>query len=95
MEENNSRRNFLKAGGVILASGTAGGIMGVSGTALAQPGKSAAVATRMKAALPPAKGPRLVVVGAGTSGMTIAAHAKKEYPKFDVVLIDKRDMYSS
>ena len=36
-----------------------------------------------------------MIVGAGTSGMTIAHHAKKNYPNFDVVLIDKRDMYSS
>jgi NADH dehydrogenase FAD-containing subunit len=48
-----------------------------------------------KAALPKAKGPRLVVVGGGTSGLTIAKYAKKEYPKFDVVLVEKRDMYAS
>ena len=36
-----------------------------------------------------------MVVGAGTSGLTIAKYAKKNYPKFDVVMVDKRDMYSS
>ncbi len=51
--------------------------------------------TRMTAALPKAKGPRLVIVGGGTSGLTIAKYAKKAYPKFDVVLVEKRDMYSS
>jgi len=35
------------------------------------------------------------VVGGGTSGLTIAKYAKKEYPNFDVVLVEKRDMYAS
>ena len=96
MNENLDRRNFLKMGGAVLAAGTAGCATGITGSAVAQSGsKSTAISTGMMAALPKAKGPRLVIVGAGTSGMTIAAHAKKNYPTFDVVLIDKRDMYSS
>ncbi|NWG87263.1 MAG: FAD-dependent oxidoreductase [Hydrogenophilaceae bacterium] len=92
MSEQLDRRNFLKMGGAVLAAGTAG----LTGSAIAAgKAKSAAVATGMKAALPPAKGPRLVIVGGGTSGLTIAKYAKKEYPKFDVVLVEKRDMYSS
>jgi sulfide dehydrogenase [flavocytochrome c] flavoprotein chain len=47
------------------------------------------------APLPRARGPRVVVVGGGTSGLTIAKYAKRENPKFDVVLVEKRDMYSS
>lgn len=92
MEENNSRRNFMKMGGVMLAAGTAG-LAGVTRSAMAS--GAPAVATGTMAALPKAKGPRLVVVGGGTSGLTIAKYAKKEYPKFDVVLVEKRDMYSS
>lgn len=96
MNEHLDRRNFLKMSGAMLAAGTAGCATGVTGSAVADAGgKSAAISTGTMASLPKAKGPRLVVVGAGTSGMTIAAHAKKEYPNFDVVLIDKRDMYSS
>lgn len=96
MTQNLDRRNFLKMGGAVLAAGTAGCATGVTGSAIAESGsKSAAISTGMMATLPKAKGPRLVIVGAGTSGMTIAAHAKKNYPNFDVVLIDKRDMYSS
>ncbi|HEX8980751.1 MAG TPA: FAD-dependent oxidoreductase [Parasulfuritortus sp.] len=90
MTEHFDRRNFLKASGALLAAGSAG----LAGPALAA-GKSAAVATGRKANLPKAKGPRLVIVGGGTSGLTIAKYAKKEYPKFDVVLVEKRDMYSS
>lgn len=92
MEGNNSRRNFMKMGGVILAAGTAG-LASATRSTLAS--AAPAVATRMMAPLPKAKGPRLVVVGGGTSGLTIAKYAKKEYPKFDVVLVEKRDMYSS
>lgn len=91
-ENTNSRRNFLKMGGAMLAAGTAGCATGVTGSAVAS---APAVATGMKARLPKAKGPRLVVVGGGTSGLTIAKYAKKAYPKFDVVLVEKRDMYSS
>jgi len=91
MEKNQdlSRRNFLKlsaATGALAAGGVA-----VPGSAL---GQTAGVG-KIKAALPKAKGPRLVVVGGGTSGLTIAKYAKKEYPKFDVVLVEKRDMYAS
>ncbi|MDD4880412.1 MAG: FAD-dependent oxidoreductase [Gallionellaceae bacterium] len=93
MNEQFDRRNFLKMSGAMLAAGTAGCATGITGSAVA--GTSAAVMTGIKAPIPKAKGPRLVVVGAGTSGMTIAAHAKKNYPNFDVVVIDKRDMYSS
>jgi NADH dehydrogenase FAD-containing subunit len=92
MEESNSRRNFMKMSGVVLAAGTAG-ITGISRSTMAS--AAPAVATHMMAALPKAKGPRLVIVGGGTSGLTIAKHAKKEYPNFDVVLVEKRDMYSS
>ena len=96
MNENLDRRNFLKMGGAMLAAGTAGCATGVTGSAVAESGsKSAAITTADYINLPRAKGPRLVVVGAGTSGMTIAAHAKKRYPNFDVVLVDKRDMYAS
>ncbi len=98
MEEDftSSRRNFLKMGGAMLAAGTAGCATGVTGSAMAgAEEKTSAVSTKDFINLPKAKGPRLVIVGAGTSGMTIAHHAKKAYPNFDVVLVDKRDMYSS
>jgi NADH dehydrogenase FAD-containing subunit len=85
-----SRRNFIKLGGAAAASIAAAG----AGT-IAQPAQAAMVGTNGKANLPKAKGPRLVVVGGGTSGLTIAKYAKKNYPKFDVVLVEKRDMYSS
>jgi len=50
--------------------------------------------TGVLADLPKAKGPRVVVVGAGVSGLTVAKYLKKEHPAFDVVLVDKRAMYA-
>lgn len=85
-----SRRGFLKMGGAAAAT-VAVGATTVSGSALAAP----MVGAGKKADLPKATGPRLVIVGGGASGLTIAKYAKKEYPKFDVVLVEKRDMYSS
>ena len=86
------RRGFLKSSGLALAAGAAGVAAGTSGCATAA---APAVSSGRMADLPKAKGPRLVVVGGGTSGLTIAKYAKKEFPKFDVVLVEKRDMYSS
>ena len=95
MNNEQSRRNFLKLSGAALAMGATGLATSAAALASTSPGKSAAVASTIKAPLPRAKGPRLVVVGGGTSGLTIAKYAKREYPKFDVVLVEKRDMYSS
>lgn len=94
MAETNSRRNFLKMGGAVMAASTAGGMAALSGNAMAAPARKSA-GGRMMANLPKARGPRLVIVGGGTAGLTIAKYAKKEYPNFDVVLVEKRDMYSS
>jgi NADPH-dependent 2,4-dienoyl-CoA reductase/sulfur reductase-like enzyme len=84
-----NRRNFLKMSGATVAGGAAA-VAGLTGV-----GPAAAASGGVKAALPKAKGPRLVVVGGGTSGLTVAKYAKKEFPKFDVVLVEKRDMYAS
>ena len=95
MSNEHSRRDFLKLGGAALAMSATG--LATAATAVATPekGQATAVSTATKAELPKAKGPRLVVVGGGTSGLTIAKYAKKEFPKFDVVLVEKRDMYAS
>ncbi len=91
MSDNVNRRDFLKLGGTTAASVAAAATGLIGGTSAA----AAAAATHVKAALPKATGPRLLVVGGGTSGLTIAKYAKKEFPKFDVVLVEKRDMYAS
>ncbi len=84
-----SRRGFIKLSGAALVVGTMGGLPSMA--AAAPKGVSAG----RKASLPKAKGPRVVVVGGGVSGLTIAKYLKKENPKFDVVLVEKRAMYTS
>ena len=84
-----SRRGFFKLSGALAAT------TAVAGMAATAPAQAAMVGNNGKAPLPKAKGPRLVIVGGGTSGLTIAKYAKREYAKFDVVLVEKRDMYSS
>lgn len=95
MNNDQSRRNFLKLGGAALAMGATGLATGAAASAPTGADKAPAVSTRTKAYLPKATGPRLIVVGGGTSGLTIAKYAKRNYPKFDVVLVEKRDMYAS
>jgi sulfide dehydrogenase [flavocytochrome c] flavoprotein subunit len=87
---NLTRRNFFKLSGAAALAAGSGAI-----TALPASAATMMVASGTKASLPKAKGPRLVVIGGGTAGLTIAKYAKKAYPKFDVVLVEKRDMYSS
>jgi len=87
------RRSFIKLSGAV-ASLAAGTLVSQTAHAADDP-KTHMIGTGTAAPLPKAKGPRLVVVGGGTSGLTIAKYAKKEYPNFDVVLVEKRDMYSS
>ena len=48
-----------------------------------------------EATLPAAKGARVVVVGGGWSGLSMAKYLKIHNPAFDVVLIDKRPEFIS
>ncbi|MEO5574310.1 MAG: FAD-dependent oxidoreductase, partial [Gammaproteobacteria bacterium] len=91
MRKKISRRDFLKVSGAGLASAGMAGLAGLPGAAEAKPKTIAA----KKAYLPKVKGPRVVVVGAGTAGLTIAKYLKKENSKFDVVLVEKRSSYTS
>ncbi|MCK4710981.1 MAG: NAD(P)/FAD-dependent oxidoreductase, partial [Gammaproteobacteria bacterium] len=47
------------------------------------------------ALIPAKKGPRVVIVGGGWSGLTMAKYLKKVNPKFDVVLLDKNQQFVS
>lgn len=48
-----------------------------------------------KAPIPEAKGPRIVVVGGGWAGLTMAKYLKRVNPRFDVVLLDRNDHFVS
>lgn len=85
-----SRRGFIKLSGAALAAGAVGGLPGM---AEAAPKKG--VSAGRKAYLPKPRGPRAVVVGGGVSGLTIAKYLKRENPQFDVVLVEKRALFTS
>lgn len=100
MSKRLSRRDFVKFSGATLAGAAMAGLAGASETSdKTTPVKalkaSALVSTGQKATLPKAKGPRVVVVGGGTSGLTVARYLKKENRDFDVVLVEKRAIYTS
>ena len=87
-----SRRDMLKLGGVAAASAA------LSGCSAAKSGSAkpnVAKAGIKMAPIPKAKGPRVVVVGGGWSGLSIAKYVKKFAPKADVVLIERRASFMS
>ncbi|MDJ0779455.1 MAG: FAD/NAD(P)-binding oxidoreductase [Gammaproteobacteria bacterium] len=90
-----SRRGFLKSGGATLAGGAIG--IGAAGTAVASSESSPPAIARLlrKATLPAASGARVVVVGGGWSGLTLAKYLKRFNPDFDVVLIDRQSAFVS
>lgn len=99
-----SRRLFLKAG---VAAGALSGTTlplqaAVATGAAAGATKDQAVELPFsirkllnEATLPKAKGARVVIVGGGWSGLTMAKYLKIHNPAFDVVLIDKRPEFIS
>ncbi|MEJ2344793.1 MAG: FAD-dependent oxidoreductase [Gammaproteobacteria bacterium] len=92
-----SRRAFLKLSGTTAAAVAAGGCAGIAGS-VAAGGTAPSAATRSlsrRAHLPKAAGQRVVVVGGGWSGLTIAKYIKKEDPNLDVVLVEKRATFMS
>jgi len=84
-----SRRDALKLGGVLAASLAAAGAAHA-----ADPAAKAEPATG-PAPLPKAKGPRVVVVGGGWSGLSMAKYTKLFAPSADVVLVEQRDVFIS
>jgi len=88
-----SRREFA-----LLATG--GAAMGLARPAAAggeEPAQAPALGTHYgrSADLPRARGQRVVVVGGGWSGLTVAQYTKKADPALDVVLIEKRSTFVS
>jgi hypothetical protein len=92
------RREFLQAGGALIA-GSAIGVTPVATAAQSQ--ESAQQSTLIlrkllrKASVPAARGARVIVVGGGWSGLTMAKYLKRFNPAFDVVLIDKQSAFVS
>ncbi len=96
------RRGLLKAGasGTIAAAvSTELGLSPFSSVqAQTEDGTSApmmASQVTQPAPLPLAKGPRVVVVGGGWSGLTMAKYLKRHFKRFDVVLVERNAEFIS
>ena len=95
-----SRRHFLKAGVAAGALSTVSVPLQAAVTEGAARSKTDELPFAIrkllkKATLPKADGARVVVVGGGWSGLTMAKYLKIHNPAFDVVLIDKRPEFIS
>lgn len=91
-----NRRDMLKYGALSIAAATTlvgckeGAKPASSGTLT-----SASVGLGTPAPLVPAKGPRVVIVGGGWSGLAIAKYTKRFAPNADVVLVEQRSEFIS
>lgn len=89
------RRRFLQASGVALAA-TAVSARGATGADNNEIRQAPALNSLLrKAALPRARGARVVVVGGGWSGLTMAKYLRRFNPGFDVLLIDRQSAFVS
>ncbi len=95
MEKHNkfSRRRFLQAGGATLAGSTC--IPTVATANQTQQSVPALQRLLRSADVPAAKGARVIVVGGGWSGLTMAKYLKRFNPAFDVLLIDRQSAFVS
>jgi len=83
-----SRRDALKLGGVLAATFAAGAAQAADASPKAKPSVE-------PAPLPKAEGPRVVVVGGGWSGLSMAKYTKLFAPAADVILVEQRDVFIS
>ncbi|MBF6058240.1 MULTISPECIES: NAD(P)/FAD-dependent oxidoreductase [Thiomicrorhabdus] len=101
MSESISRRGLLKiaAGTAAAGAGTAAlsGCSTIESMMGSDEGGSSDAFSIVsgKASLPAAKGPRVVVVGGGWSGLTMAKYLKRYYDKLDIVLVEKNSLFMS
>jgi len=87
-----SRRKALQFSGMFVA---ATAVNGYSKTDNLKPSKAPKAKTSYKAPIADAKGPRVVVVGGGWSGLTIAKYTKIFAPDADVILVEQRHEFVS
>ncbi|MBL7004849.1 MAG: FAD-dependent oxidoreductase, partial [Gammaproteobacteria bacterium] len=93
-----NRRHFLKSAALFASTTALASTTGVAKTITENKSTSApSIFSQLSkpAAIPDKKGARVVIVGAGWSGLTIAKYLKKFNPSFDVVLMDKSEQFVS
>ena len=87
-----SRREALQLSGLLVASSA---VSGCTNTNNPEPNKVDDTKIGYKAPIADAKGPRVVVVGGGWSGLSIAKYTKIFAPNADVVLVEQRHEFIS
>ncbi len=93
-----SRRDALKFSGVTAAALALSGCAKDEAKPAASskaPKKATSVGVGSKAPLVDAKGPRVVIVGGGWSGLAVAKYTKKFAPNADVVLVEQKSEFIS
>ncbi|MEA3292142.1 MAG: FAD/NAD(P)-binding oxidoreductase [Pseudomonadota bacterium] len=93
MNKKIKRRDILKIGGAGLL-GAAGSAPSVAAEETNCPPGIAGISARA-AELPAPRGPRVVVVGGGWSGLIMAKYLKRASAAFDVVLVEKNAVFIS
>lgn len=96
-ENHFTRRRFLQFTAVALAGVTSGTSATAATQGVSDVGNTPPAFAKLlrEAPLPQPKGARVVVVGGGWSGLTIAKYLKRHNPAFDVLLIDKHPSFVS
>ncbi len=87
-----SRRNALQLSGLFVAT-TA--VNGYSEADKQKPSQTPKAKSTNKAPIADAKGPRVVVVGGGWSGLSVAKYTKIFAPNADVILVEERQEFIS
>ena len=91
------RRRFLQAATGTLAAGLPALAVSAGDTPVAAAAGTPPALEKLlrKADLPAPKGPRVVIVGGGWSGLSMAKYLKLQNPAFDVVLLDRQPAFLS
>ncbi len=87
-----SRRDLLKVSSIGVAAAALGGCAASEGTGTP---KEASVSKPKKLLMGAPKGNRVVIIGAGFAGLTVAKYIRKHNANSEVVLLDRKDNFVS
>jgi len=90
-----SRREALKLSGAVIAATTISGCSAMVEPTTKNNPKQTPKSTTLKAPIPDTKNPRVVVVGGGWSGLSVAKNVKLLAPDSDVILVEQRSQFVS
>ncbi len=95
-QANPIRRRLLQAGGTALIGGVSAVASGSDNPEMSNPQSAPALQLLLrKASVPAPRGLRVVIVGGGWSGLTIAKYLKRFNTELDVVLVDRQSAFVS